>query len=82
LGRLSFDGPLDNDNMLKPIQDALQGVVYANDDQVTDTVVRKTYLDGRFKVRGMSVVLAQGFARGVAFLYIRVEDAPDHVELL
>ena len=29
--------PLDVDNMLKPIQDALIGIVYLDDDQLTDT---------------------------------------------
>src|SRR5216684_4879413 len=41
------DGPsarLDNDNMVKPIQDALIGVVYRDDCQITDTKVRKTDL--------------------------------------
>lgn len=73
---------LDNDNMLKPIQDALQGVVYANDAQITDTSVRKTNLDGQFTVRGMSRVLAEGFCLGVEFLYIKVEEAPDHARFL
>ena len=73
---------VDNDNMLKPIQDALQGIVYVNDFQVTDTSVRKTNLDGLFAVRGMSRVLAEGFCRGVEFLYIKVEDAPDHMRIL
>lgn len=73
---------LDGDNMLKPIQDALQGVAYADDAQITDTSVRKTGLDGPFRVRGMSRVLAEGFCRGTEFLYIKVEDAPDHVRIL
>jgi Holliday junction resolvase RusA-like endonuclease len=73
---------LDNDNMLKPIQDALQGVVYANDTQITDTSVRKTNLDGQFTVRGMSRILAEGFCRGTEFLYIKVEEAPDHARIV
>src|SRR5262245_58195499 len=72
---------LDNDNMLKPIQDALQGLAYVNDAQITDTAVRKTNLDGQFMVRGMSRVLAEGFCQGTEFLYIKVEDAPDHVRI-
>lgn len=74
---------LDNDNMLKPIQDALQGVVYGNDAQIIDTSVRKTNPDGQSTVRGgMSRVLAESFCRGVEFLYIKVEEAPDHVRFL
>ncbi len=73
---------LDNDNMLKPIQDALQGVVYVNDAQITDTSVRKTNIDQPMTVRGISRVLAEGFCRGDEFLYVKVEEAPDHVRIL
>ena len=73
---------LDNDNMLKPIQDALQSVVYVNDTQITDTAVRKTNIDHPMTVRRMPRVLAEGFCRGDEFLYIKVEQAPDHVRIL
>jgi crossover junction endodeoxyribonuclease RusA len=33
---------LDNDNLVKPIQDALNGLVYKDDSQVTDTAIRRT----------------------------------------
>ncbi len=73
---------MDNDNLLKPIQDALIGVIYKDDRQITDSVVRKTALGGAFFVRGMSIILAQSFARGREFVYLRIETAPDHRELL
>lgn len=73
---------IDNDNLVKPIQDALNGLVYVDDRQITDTYVRKTDLNGSFRVRGMSPVLAEGFCRGNEFLYVRVELAPDHKELI
>lgn len=73
---------LDNDNMVKPIQDALNGVVYGDDRQITDIRARKTRLDGRFRARGMSAVVAEGFVRGTKFVYVRIEEAPDHTELL
>jgi crossover junction endodeoxyribonuclease RusA len=40
--------------MVKPIQDALAGVVYVDDNQVTDVQASRRSLDGRFKVKGMS----------------------------
>jgi crossover junction endodeoxyribonuclease RusA len=73
---------IDNDNLLKPVQDALNGLVYSDDRWITDTRVRKTDLNGSFRVRGMSPVLAEGFCAGREFLYIRIEPAPDHQELL
>jgi hypothetical protein len=73
---------MDNDNMVKPIQDALIGLVYVDDNQITDTRVRKTDLNGAFRVRGMSAVLAEGFCKGTEFLHIKIEEAPDHAEIL
>lgn len=73
---------MDNDNMIKPIQDALNGLIYEDDRQITDTQVRKTDINGSFRVRGMSPVLAEGFIKGAEFLYIRVEVAPSHEEAL
>jgi hypothetical protein len=73
---------IDTDNLVKPIQDALKGLVYVDDVWITDTRVRKTDLNGTFRPRGMSRVLADGFCEGQEFLYIRIEPAPDHQELL
>ncbi|MBC8161606.1 MAG: RusA family crossover junction endodeoxyribonuclease [Roseiflexaceae bacterium] len=73
---------IDNDNLLKPIQDALNTLIYEDDRQITDTRVRKTDLNGSFRVRGMSAVLAEGFCRGNEFLYVRIELAPSHGEFI
>ena len=73
---------LDNDNMVKPIQDALNGLVYQDDRQITDTRIRKSRLDAQFRVRNMSPVIAEGFVHRSEFLYIRIEEAPSHAELL
>jgi crossover junction endodeoxyribonuclease RusA len=73
---------IDTDNLVKPIQDALKGLVYVDDVWITDTRVRKTDLNGAFRTRGMSRVLADGFCEGREFLYVRIELAPDHQELL
>jgi len=69
---------VDNDNLIKPIQDALNGHIYVDDRLITDTHVRKTPLDGAFRVRRMPRVLADAFVRGVAFVYIRIEPPPSH----
>jgi len=67
----------DEDNLLKPIQDALQGHVYVNDSQVTDGTCRKRNLDDSFKVRGLSPVLAEGFVQGEEFIHITITPAPN-----
>jgi len=67
----------DEDNMLKPIQDALQGIVYVNDSQVSDGTCRKRDLDGSFKVRHLRPVVAEGFIQGDEFVHITVMPSPD-----
>jgi crossover junction endodeoxyribonuclease RusA len=72
---------IDNDNMIKPIQDALNNLIYEDDRQITDTQVRKTDINGSFRVQGMSPVLAKGFCRGNEFIHVRIEVAPAHEEI-
>lgn len=66
------DSP-DVDNIIKPIQDALNGIVFVDDAQVAETKSRKRLLNGSYQIKGASGVLLQGFAAGVGFLHIRVE---------
>ncbi|MGK7895586.1 MAG: RusA family crossover junction endodeoxyribonuclease [Xenococcus sp. (in: cyanobacteria)] len=68
---------MDVDNIVKPIQDAIIGLVYVDDNQITDVLVRKRDLSGNFRVENMTSILAEGFARGNEFLHILVTDAPD-----
>jgi crossover junction endodeoxyribonuclease RusA len=73
---------IDLDNIVKPIQDAIIGLAYIDDDQVTDVLVRKRNLSGNFKVENMTSTLAEGFSRGNEFLHIVVIDAPDQEGLV
>jgi crossover junction endodeoxyribonuclease RusA len=72
----------DEDNLLKPIQDALIGIVYKDDSLVTDGSCHKRDLNGRFEVRRLSPVLADGFVRDEDFVHVIVSDAPDPGVLL
>ena len=56
---------IDTDNMVKPIQDALIGLVYKDDRWITHTISQKTSIDGFFRIRGISQVLCEAFSRGV-----------------
>lgn len=88
-GRLPFLGPVkvsityfydevgvDVDNIIKPIMDAVIGLAYLDDDQVTDVQSRKRILSG-VRVGRVSDVLAEGFGRGRDFLHVVVAPAPD-----
>jgi len=71
----------DVDNIIKPIQDALKGIVYYDDEQVVDTKARKRKIDGSYTIRGVSSKILQAFSIGDNFLHIKVEDAPDQTDL-
>jgi len=74
------DSP-DVDNIIKPIQDAMNGVVFADDAQVVETRSRKKSLDGSYRIRGISPVVLLGFADGDDFLHVVVQEPADEQDL-
>ncbi|HDS00392.1 MAG TPA: RusA family crossover junction endodeoxyribonuclease [candidate division Zixibacteria bacterium] len=66
---------LDVDNMIKPIQDSLIGLVYHDDRQITDVYSRKRKLNTSFRLLNVSPAIARGLASGREFLHILIEDA-------
>ena len=67
----------DVDNIPKPILDALNGLVFSDDNQVTDLVCRKLNLDDLTRVVSGSEVLKEAIDNGGQFLHIVVENAPE-----
>lgn len=74
------DSP-DVDNIVKPMQDALCGLVYVDDDQVQESRSRKRLLKGSYVLEGASQTLVLAMAAGEAFLHMRIEAAKDEKEL-
>jgi Holliday junction resolvase RusA-like endonuclease len=72
---------LDDDNMVKPIRDALNNLVYGDDIQIVVSQTQQMSINGKFMIRGVSAVLLAGFTAGEEFVYIRIEDAPPSVPL-
>lgn len=70
------DAPMDDDNMVKPIRDAMNGLVYVDDSQIRHGEYAQTSIDERYNVRGVSLVLLSAFHVGNPFIYVRVETAP------
>lgn len=62
--------PPDVDNVLKPILDGMEGVVYKNDNQIFRVVSDRFNLVA--PVASPSPVLAEGLARFAELLYLRV----------
>ncbi len=71
----------DSDNIVKPVRDALNGLIYVDDYQITDFISRRRNLNGSFRIKGISPSLAEGFTNGEEFLHIKVETAPDPGDL-
>lgn len=76
------EAALDVDNVLKPVQDALIGLVYSDDSLVTDVIIRRRELGGTFDLSRVSTVLIDGFEYGDEFLYVRIANAPPQDRLL
>ena len=71
-----FEGvSLDVDNVPKPILDALNGLVYADDTQVTDLLCRKRELNGDLRIQNPSPIIVATLAGLEEFLHIVVADA-------
>lgn len=64
---------LDSERIIKPVLDALNGVVYKDDYQIVDLDNRRRNLNGSFRVKGMSLALAEGFCKGEEFLHVKVD---------
>ena len=72
------DKQMDVDNIPKPISDALNGLTYVDDEQVTDILCRKRNLNNdALRIESASPIVNEAARRGVPFIYIRVEIAPD-----
>ena len=64
--------PVDTDNIIKPIQDALVGLVYDDDYLVTDVQSHRRQLAGTFDVNKYPLLLVQGILSGKECVYVRV----------
>jgi crossover junction endodeoxyribonuclease RusA len=73
---------IDNDNWVKPIQDALIGLVFVDDRQITDTTLRKTNVYGPFFIGKQPQILVEAIRLAEEFVYVRIEEMPDHRRLL
>jgi crossover junction endodeoxyribonuclease RusA len=71
----------DMDNLIKPIQDALEGIAYVNDNVVKDVTGNWRDINGRFPVRYLSPILAAAFGDGHEFVHVRLWLAPRQEEL-
>jgi DNA repair protein RadC len=73
---------LDVDNIAKSLLDALKSVLFRDDRQVSELVVRKTRLSAGLSLTGASLYLLDAVERmsrdASDFVYVRVDPAPEH----
>ncbi len=67
---------MDVDNLPKPILDALKGLVYSDDGQVSDLLCRKRDLNGDLRIHNPSSVLLETLRNSEQFLHITVNNEP------
>jgi crossover junction endodeoxyribonuclease RusA len=69
---LCDDFPVDIDNIIKPIQDALVGVVYADDVLITDVDSHRRSISSPIDATKLPELLIEGAALREECVYIRV----------
>jgi crossover junction endodeoxyribonuclease RusA len=67
----------DLDNLAKPVLDALKGLVYEDDRQVTDLTIRKRDLTRGLRAEVSWPEFLEALNRGGEFLHVVVQRAPD-----
>lgn len=74
---LCDDSPADIDNIIKPIQDAMVGVVYEDDIQISDVDSHRRYLTDAIVVSGLPQILVNAIDAGNEAVYVKVSIAND-----
>ena len=73
---------LDVDNIAKSLLDGLKGVLFRDDQQVSELLIRKTRLSAGLSLTGASLYLLDAIDRmsraGSDFVSVRADPAPDH----
>src|ERR1043166_9107177 len=67
----------DVDNIIKPIQDALVGLKYLDDSQITDAICRKRASNLQFVFHDISDVLLDGLTLFDELLHVIISEAPN-----
>ena len=71
-----FDGAsLDVDNIPKPILDAMKGLVFSDDSQVSDLLCRKRDLNSDLQIQSPSSILIAALRGSQQFVHVAVTRA-------
>jgi len=77
-----YDGTCgDVDNMIKPIQDSLNGVIYVDDNQIANSTSRKRNINSSYKIRNVSACILQSFSKGNDFIHVKIDKHTPSMDL-
>ncbi len=74
--------PPDTDNIVKPIQAALVGLVFEDDSQIADVECHRRFLNGEFDLTRLPPLLILGLAEQQECVYVKVSDSRPLEEFL
>jgi Holliday junction resolvase RusA-like endonuclease len=72
---LCDDSPPDIDNIIKPIQDALVGLVFEDDNLVSDVDGHRRFLSDPIDFINLPSLLQQGVLNGQECVYVKVDES-------
>ena len=62
-------------------RDAMNKLIYVDDSQITFSETIHINIDSPIKIRRASAALLAAYSKGDEFLYVRIDDAPDFIQL-
>lgn len=71
-------GSVDVDNMVKPILDAMNTLVYVDDGQILQIIARRTELATGLDISGAAPELVEALNADSDFVFVQVNGPPDH----
>jgi crossover junction endodeoxyribonuclease RusA len=72
---------LDIDNIIKPILDSLEGLVFENDRTIFEVTARRTRQASELTIKEAPLCLIEALVVEPEFVFVRVGRGPDHREL-
>lgn len=72
---------LDDDKMVKPIRDAFNKFLNNDDRQIRYSETIHLSIDAPIRIRKASGILLDAFCKGDEILYVRIDEAPDFIQL-
>jgi len=74
--------PGDINNFVKPVQDALCGLIYGDDSMILDVSAHMRLLSEPNSIRGLPDILARAIIGGEACVYVAISDSAELAEEL